>query len=167
MKKIILSLFLVFGFSASAFAIKLPGGWQITPDVAVALGSDIVDGVRKDEFTWGAYGRLWIGKGLVVSPNISWNKYEGDVLKYENIQYGGLLGYDFKLLPMVIYVGGSYSTFNHYFKDGWSVNYGVRIDMPFLPFLTVGFDASYQPAELYCGKKVNMNRLQATIGLAF
>lgn len=158
MKKILLSMLLVF---SSASAIEL-AGITVSPEIGANLGYQDTN----DSYTYGGYGRVWLGgTHLLIAPQV---KYDVIGLKnsYENLQVGGVLGIQF--IGITIYGGASWSTFYSVnAMDTYAINYGVKFDIPLIPFLTIGLDASWQRPTLTTGDSTTMNRVGATIGLAF
>ena len=153
-------------FASSVFGVGL-GNFQITPEFGGNISwQDTTD----TTFTYGGYTRLWLGVSrVVIAPQV---KY--DVMKqknsgnYANLQVGGLLGFEVPVLPLTIYAGGSWSRFfSVALEDTAAVNYGIKMDVPFIPFLTIGVDGVWQAPKMADGKRYNMNRVGLTLGLAF
>ncbi|PAF41746.1 hypothetical protein [Helicobacter sp. 11S02596-1] len=165
MKK--LTLVLLMGAS-SLFGIGI-GNYQITPEIGANLSYQN-DGNR---FTYGGYGRIWLGVSRVVfAPQFKYDviaKSSKDANdSYKNMQIGGLVGFEIPILPLTPYIGASYSTFENIgLKDTVSFNYGIKIDVPLIPFLTIGLDGTYQKPKIVGGNRYEINRIGATIGLAF
>lgn len=156
---VIACLLAYFLFAPKAEAIKLGNDWELTPAVALILAGDLLD--SSSSFATGGSVRLWFGRHFLISPNFSWVY---NVSSHElNSQYGGLIGWAFKSMPSVLYFGASYSTYDKHLSDRYAINYGLRMDVPAVPLLTIGFDGSYQP---YSGSKHGYNRLAFTLGLA-
>ena len=161
MKKILLSLVLLF---SSASAIEL-GSFTLSPEIAANLG---YAPNNDNDFTYGGLGRVWLGTShILLAPQV---KYDVTGIKksFENLQVGGLLGIQIPVIDLIIYGGASWSHFyNVGLDDTWAINYGFTIGVPFIPFLTIGIDASYQEPKFPIGGKSTMNRVGVTIGLAF
>lgn len=198
MKKLILALGL---FSGSVFAIDL-GIMLISPEVGATLSyskfkgeASTLDGRRIDfkndnAFSPGAYARLWIGvAGFMIAPQVKYD-YLGSTFStnqdpekspkqnIHNIQYGGVLGYRIPFIKLTPFVGASYSTFKGDFieesslKETYAINFGVRWEIPFIPFLVLGFEGSWQKPDLKIPNpmvkgNVEILNLGGTIGFAF
>ncbi len=166
MKKILLSFLLVFS-SVSAVELK---EFIFSPEVGVNLGYQGADLRHRNsdgnDFTYGAYGRIWMGKShVLIAPQVKYDVIGKDS-DYQNLQAGGLFGLQF--LPVTIYVGASWSHFYSLaLKDAWVINYGIVMNVPLIPFLTIGLDASYQRPDIVGGGSVSMNRVGVTLGVAF
>ncbi|PAF47666.1 hypothetical protein BKH41_07185 [Helicobacter sp. 12S02232-10] len=165
MKKITLAFLIT---ATSLFGIGL-GNYQITPEI----GANLSYQNGKNKFTYGGYARVWMGVSrVVIAPQFKYDviakssKNAND--SYKNMQIGGLIGFEIPILPLTPYIGVSYSTFeNVAFRDTASFNYGIKIDVPLIPFLTIGLDGTYQKPKIFGGGRYEMNRIGATIGLAF
>lgn len=197
MKKIILALGLT---ASSIFAIDL-GIVLISPEVGATLSYNkfnLAASSREENvyfendstFGAGAYARLWIGAaGFMIAPHVKYDylgssfssKTQGGKTAKQNIhniQYGGVLGYRIPFIKLTPFVGASYSTFKGGFiqdsslKETYAINFGVRWEIPFVPFLVLGFEGSWQkpnvntPSSTATGR-VEMLNLGGTIGLAF
>lgn len=195
MKKIILTLAITFG---SAFAIDL-GILTIAPEVGATLSynkskATITDNTGKTEiltndktFSPGAYARLWLGViGIMVAPQVKYdylgstfsgNKELTTKQSIHNIQYGGVAGFRIPLINLTPFVGASYSTFQGSLGEGgsikstYAVNFGVRWEIPFVSFLTLGFEGSWQKPEISSSNiksgTLEILNLGGTIGLTF
>ncbi|WP_104697283.1 MULTISPECIES: hypothetical protein [unclassified Helicobacter] len=162
-KKLVLALMIgasgLFGFSIGSF--------QISPEVG---GNISYQDTKNTTFTYGGYGRLWLGfSRVVIAPQVKYDvMYQKNSGDYKNLQAGGLLGFEVPVLPLTIYIGGSWSTFyNINLDDTVALNYGIKIDVPLIPFLTIGLDGVYQAPKIAGGSRYTMNRIGVTIGLAF
>lgn len=158
MKKILLSMLLAF---SSASAVEL-AGFTLSPEIGANVGYQDTN----SNFTYGGYARVWMGgTHLLVAPQVKYDVI-GLSNSYKNLQAGGVLGVQF--VGITVYAGASWSTFYTLAaKDTYAINYGIKIDVPFIPFLTVGVDASWQKPDLTTGGSVSMNRVGVTVGLAF
>lgn len=187
MKKIILALGLTM---SSIFAIDL-GILLISPEAGATLsysqlkseGESSVTFKNDTSFSPGAYARLWLGvAGFMIAPQVKYD-YLGSTFSAENqasktgtyhihnIQYGGVLGYRIPFIKLTPFVGASLSTFKGIaLEDTYAINFGVRWEIPFIPFLVLGFEGSWQKPEtklMGIGKKIEMLNLGGTIGFAF
>ena len=174
LKKIALSLSLL---SSLSYGIGL-GNYQVTPEIGASGGKSYWSNKfeSNDYNVYGGYARVWLGMSRVVlAPQVKITKMkDGSIFKSSgsvtNNQYGLLLGYEVPILPLTPYVGASYSTFSNsaFLDDAVAFNYGIKIDVPIIPFLTIGIDASYQKPK-YKGSDFSekMHTIQGTIGLAF
>lgn len=197
MKKIILALGLT---ASSIFAIDL-GIVLISPEVGATLSYNKLNGTAKDDgensyfkndsaFGAGAYARLWVGiAGFMIAPHVKYD-YLGSTFSSDsqgvktakqnihNIQYGGVLGYRIPFIKLTPFVGASYSTFKGGFiqdsslKETYAINFGVRWEIPFVPFLVLGFEGSWQKPNVNISfptttGHVEMLNLGGTIGFAF
>ncbi|MDU7692709.1 MAG: hypothetical protein E7K04_00435 [Helicobacter sp.] len=165
MKRLLLtSLFL----GSSAFAIGI-GNYQITPEIGASFGTQ---NTNETKFTYGGYARVWAGiSRIVFAPSI---KYDVMAVKnatnYNNTQLGGLVGFEVPILPLTPYVGVHYSKFSGVnLNNTFAINYGVKVDVPILPFVTVGLEGTWQkPRDSKDPKhELPINRGTFTIGLAF
>lgn len=185
MKKTILSLGLA---SSSVFAINL-GIVSISPEVGGTVSytrigltpnqQDIKDAidlsVSKDRLTLGGYARVWIeALGITIAPQVKYDRLPSLGLnnkKINNLQYGGLLGYRIPIIGLTPFVGASYSTFSGGGEanpsNTYALNFGVRLEVPFIPLLTLGLEGSWQKPDLAKRSKVDMLNLGIAVGLSF
>ncbi|PAF47490.1 hypothetical protein BKH46_03370 [Helicobacter sp. 12S02634-8] len=167
MKKMALAVMMS---GASLFGIGL-GNYQITPEIGANLSYQNND----NRFTYGGYARVWLGVSRVVfAPQFKYDVAssvgKSDKSSYSNTQWGGLVGFEIPILPLTPYIGASYSHFSNIgLHDTASFNYGIKIDVPLIPFLTIGIDGTYQKPKIFGsnGARFEFNRIGATIGLAF
>lgn len=136
-------------------------------------------------FTYGAYGRVWLGiAGFMIAPQFKWDylktnlKVSGNKsldFTLQDMQYGGVIGYRIPFINLTPYVGLSYSQFikgdinGNKLKDTYAVNFGAMWKIPFVP-LSIGFDGSYQKPKFKDdtnAKDLEILTLGATIGLIF
>lgn len=177
-----LAIFAVSGFT-SAFALGL-GSYQVTPEVGVSLSKQNTNETR---FNYGAYGRAWLGASrFIFGPNVIYDVMlpkASNAHSYKNLQIGAVLGFDFPVLPVVPYIGVNFSKFiGVLLNNTISVNLGAKIDVPVIPFLTIGLEGTFQRARkltshekrdtlsVAIGKQANfldIYRIGATVGLAF
>lgn len=165
MKKLALALLLC---TSSLFGIGL-GSYRISPEFGINLS---YQKEIKNSFTYGGYARLWLGfSRIVIAPQFKYDvitQSNNISAAYKNMQIGGLLGFDVPILPLLPYIGASYSSFQGInLESTYSFNYGVRIGIPLVPLLFVGIDGSWQKPKVVGGTSYNMNRIGATIGIEF
>ncbi len=164
MKKIVLALML---FSSSVFGFGV-GSFQISPEVG---GNISWQDTSNTTFTYGGYARVWFGVSrILIAPQFKYDvMYQSKGSNYDNLQAGGLLGFDVPVLPLVLYVGASYSKFYSIgLEDTAAFNYGIKMDIPLIPFLTIGLDGVYQAPKIAgSGSRYGINRIGLTLGLAF
>lgn len=142
------------------------------------------ESITNTKLAYGAYARVWVGPMIKFAPFVKWESAIGlgsaqlsfnkDVntsfVSYQNLQYGGLVGLRVPIIGLVPYAGASYSQFMNSpdLENTYAFNYGIKWEVPLIPALTLGLDASYQkPKVLKTDKRANINRLQFTIGLEF
>lgn len=143
------------------------GNYQITPEFG---GNISYQDTTNTTFTYGGYARVWLGVSrVVIAPQVKYDvMYQKRGGNYDNLQAGGLLGFEVPVLPLTLYVGGSWSTFYSVnLDDTAAFNYGIKMDVPLIPFLTIGIDGVYQAPKIAGGSRLTMNRIGLTIGLAF
>ncbi|RDU62841.1 hypothetical protein CQA53_09035 [Helicobacter didelphidarum] len=130
------------------------------------------------EFTYGAYGRLWLKTGKVrVAPFIKWESIDtitaNNALqtlvsgepRTNNLQYGALFGVN--LWIFTPYVGVAYSQFTGgSFDNTWALNYGINAKIPLVP-ISVGIDGSWQRPKIDGGVRANINRIGFNVGIQF
>lgn len=154
-------------FASSVFGVGL-GNFQITPEFG---GNISWQDTKTTNFTYGGYTRLWLGVSRVVfAPQVKYDvmKQKSGYNDYANLQVGGLLGFEVPVLPLTIYAGGSWSRFFSIgLEDTAAVNYGIKMDVPFIPFLTIGIDGVWQAPKMADGNRYSMSRIGMTLGLAF
>lgn len=165
MKKLALVLLLC---SSSLFAIGL-GNYRVSPEFGVNLS---YQKETRNAFTYGGYARIWLGVSrIVIAPQFKYDvitKSNNVSTAYKNMQIGGLLGFDVPVLPLLPYIGISYSNFRGInLDDTYAINYGVRIGVPLVPLLFVGIDGSWQNPKIIGGGSYNINRIGAIIGIEF
>lgn len=157
--------------SASAIGFL---GLQATPEVGATIGTQ---NTLETKFTYGAYGRFWLGAGVFVfGPNLKYDVMHAKKgnYNYSNTQVGAVFGLDVPAVPVVPYVAVNYSKLvGIQLHSTVSVNYGVKIDVPAIPLLTIGLEGTYQKPRIP-GKSKNdpnptlpIKRITATVGLAF
>ncbi|ANV97961.1 hypothetical protein BBW65_03725 [Helicobacter enhydrae] len=202
MKKQWLVALLMSGFLASvASAINL-GFFVISPELGGSVGykkGDLIvtqNGHKasiadKDHLAYGGYARLWLGiGGLMIAPQVTYEELQNrfnDIeaidykVKFGNLQYGGVIGYQIPLINLTPYIGASYSHFTRGYggdsslKDTWAVNFGAKLDVPLIPFLTLGINGSWQKTGIHFpggndnGHSLDLELLTTslTLGLAF
>lgn len=166
MKKLLLTSVLAL---SSTFGIGI-GNYQITPEIGVNLSYQDTGDYN---FTYGGYGRVWLGVSrIVIAPQVKYdviNNFKDLKHSYKNLQAGALLGFEVPILPLTPYIGMSYYNFEDIgYNDTLSLNYGIKIDIPLIPFLTIGLDGTFQmPKITGTDSRQKFNRIGATIGLAF
>lgn len=168
-------------------------------EVGGLAGVDISNAVSvNSQFSYGGYARLWLFDGITFAPYI---KYETVVSnagsraslsvdtngqasivpqinldKYYNLQYGLLVGYKIPIISLTPYVGVGYSQLgNTTLENTYVLNYGIKWEIPLIPFLTIGVDGSWQASKTpptldtirNISQSANINRVSATIGLQF
>ncbi|MCE3036575.1 hypothetical protein LW135_01835 [Helicobacter sp. faydin-H20] len=161
MKKIILGFTL---FASSVFGVHL-GNFQITPEIGGNIG---YEDTSHTKFTYGGYARIWLGVSrFVIAPQAKYDVMYQTKGSFKNLQVGGVLGFEVPVIPITPYVGASWSTFyNIGLGDTVALNYGIKLDVPLIPFLTIGIDGVYQAPKVG-GSRFGMNRIGVTLGLAF
>lgn len=189
MKKILASVTVVATlFATSLSAIDL-GLFKISPEIGGSVGykktdltlkdvvkanGDVANLIGKDNLVYGAYGRLWLGVfGVMIAPQVKWEQLPLDFgmdekSKINNLQYGGIFGFEIPMINLTPYIGASYSTFNKDLDNTWALNFGAKIDIPFT-FLTLGIDGSWQKPKIQSsnGSSMELLTVSATLGLAF
>ncbi|PAF51776.1 hypothetical protein BKH43_00635 [Helicobacter sp. 13S00401-1] len=130
------------------------------------------------KFTYGGYARLWLGGMFRFAPFFKYERtstYDstfalgGNAVKngFSNWQYGGLFGVKVPIIGLTPYIGASYSQFTGIdLKGTYAINYGVKWDIPLLPLVNVGLDASWQrPQSSVDGSYTNINKIMLTLGV--
>ncbi|STQ85639.1 hypothetical protein LS73_004225 [Helicobacter muridarum] len=152
------------GSSASALPlIGIEAGGIVSADFSDAKHYNF----DKSSLSFGGYARIWLKTKIRIAPFVKFESVSsGSLLKnrYNNIQYGAVVGYSiFGILTP--YVGGSRSTFNNNLTDTWALNYGLHFTLPLVP-LAIGLDGSYQKPKLD-GYNMNIHRIGLTLALQF
>ncbi|PAF45666.1 hypothetical protein [Helicobacter sp. 11S02629-2] len=151
------------------------GGAAAAREAALKLASGQEGGFK---FTYGGYARLWLGGMFRVAPFFKYERTStynstfalgGNAVKdgFSNWQYGGLFGVKVPLIGLTPYIGASYSQFTGIdLKGTYAINYGVKWDIPLLPLVNVGLDASWQrPQSSVDGSYTNINKIMLTLGV--
>ncbi|MWV62861.1 outer membrane beta-barrel protein [Helicobacter saguini] len=157
----------ILGMSVSSVSSAAILGAEVGGIFGASINSVNAGNLDADTtFAVGAYGKLWLKPGMLrIAPFVKWESVGSldDKVRYNNFQYGGLIGVHVsKITP---YVGIAYSHFtNTALEHTWAVNYGVHVSLP--AHITIGIEASYQSPKL-SGIKVDINRVSATLGVQF
>ena len=154
----------VLGFTSVSYAAVIGG------EIGGVFGANFNDARSSfdadTEFSAGLYGRLWIKPSILrIAPFVKWESIGSleSNHRYNNFQYGGLLGVNFSIVTP--YIGMAYSHFtNSALEPTWAVNYGIQIALP--AHITLGIDGSYQHPK-FLGMKVEMHKIGATLGIQF
>ncbi|RDU66234.1 hypothetical protein CQA53_04275 [Helicobacter didelphidarum] len=162
LKATILASILGVGVSnAAIISAEIGGSFSASMGNVKAFNLD-----DKAVFSGGAYARVWLKPSILrIGGFFKWESIGSleQTSRWNNFQYGGLLG--FEMARITPYIGIAYSHFtNIAFNPTWALNYGVKFSLPF--HITLGIEGSYQEPRM-SGVKVETHRIGATLGLEF